>query len=394
MFSITTAFAITPDLILVYGRDTYEYYERRLNATDFTIAEDFERRKINAPISEKIQLVTRLVKSGSALKDAMLYCFPYFAETVERASREISALPVNAEIRFYPDRYPMFEIKRSSYGCRVDEDRIYEEAYYALSSGIKRIGISVQPIPPDVTAESLSACTRLRSKFSTSYVGSTDERKHNIALALSRINGTVVNAGETFSFNERVGKRTASQGFLPAKIIMEGKYVEGVGGGVCQASTTIYNAVLLAGLKVREVHRHTLVPTYVEPSFDAMVNGSGCDFRFINDSKYPVFIKAYADSATATVEIYSTPQENSIVRKSLTLEMGERPADEEFIDENREYTQGLAGGERVKVSGGAPRVKSEGYLVYTYADGRREEIKIRSDEYAETTGKVAIAPTD
>lgn len=96
---------------------------------------------------------------------------------------------------------------------------------------------------------------------------------HNIALAAEKINGCILADGEEFSFNGRVGARTESNGFLSAPIILEGDFVEGVGGGVCQASTTVYNAALLAGMEITEQHPHSLRVGYVEPSFDAMVSG-------------------------------------------------------------------------------------------------------------------------
>ena len=381
-----------PDLTFVYGDKKFEYYEKYVTPTDSTMGEDFSKRKLNAPISEKIELVGRLVRSGSELKDAMLYCFPFLADTVKRARSEICAPPTEGELRFYPDRKPMFEIKRSSPGYELDEDKIYEDAYYALSKGLKKVAVSVKILNPTITAEKLSAFTKLRAKFSTSYESSTDERKHNIALALSRINGTCVHPGEKFSFNAVVGKRTAERGFMSAKIIVEGKYVEGVGGGVCQASTTLYNCALRAGMKITEVHRHSLVPTYVEPSFDAMVNGSGCDFRFKNDTEAPIYIRTYVDDKKVTVEMYSSRLSYDIDCKSVTLYCGERPEDEEFVDVDRKYTEGMYSGEKVRVSGSAPALTSEGYVVFTYSDGRTESFRIRQDEYAECAGRVAVAP--
>ena len=147
----------------------------------------------------------------------------------------------------------------------------------------------------------------LRSKFFTSYPSSTEERKSNIKLAAKSLDYAFVDVGGEFSFNQTVGARTEKRGYKTAKIIVGGEFVDGVGGGVCQVSTTLYNAVLLAGLKVTEFHAHSLPVSYVAPSFDAMVNSGSADLKFINNTHNPVYIRAFADDATLTIEIYGEP---------------------------------------------------------------------------------------
>lgn len=109
------------------------------------------------------------------------------------------------------------------------------------------------------------------------------------------MNLTEIANGEEFSFNAAVGERTEERGYSTAKVIENGKFVEGVGGGVCQVSSTVYNCALLSGLTVTERHRHSLAVSYVEPSFDAMVSYSYADLRFYNDTGKSVFIVADAD---------------------------------------------------------------------------------------------------
>ena len=381
-----------PVLTFVYGGKSYEYRERELTPADFTVSEDFQKRKLDRPVEERMKLVDRLLCGGSEVRDAMLYCFPLLYETVRAATSQICCEPVDSEIRFYPDRSPMFEIKRSTPGYKLNEARIFDDAYFALKRGLKRVALAVEIVQPAHTAEELSAYTKLRASFSTSYASSSDERKHNVELALSKVNGTVLPAGGEFSFNGTVGRRTTANGFLPAKIIVGGKYTEGVGGGVCQASTTVYNCALRAGLNITKVSRHSLVPTYVSPSFDAMVNGSYSDLKFVNNTEGPLFIRAGGENGVAKVEIYSSALPYEIECRSETVSMGERPADEEFVDEERKYTEGLASGEKVRVHGGAPAVESKGYIVKRWPDGRTEETLIRHDKYAEAGASVAVAP--
>ncbi|HKL94383.1 MAG TPA: VanW family protein, partial [Clostridia bacterium] len=106
----------------------------------------------------------------------------------------------------------------------------------------------------------------LRATFSTTYSNSSPNRKHNIKLAASKLNITLY-PDEIFSFNRIVGERSEARGFLTAHIILDGKFVDGVGGGVCQVSTTLYNCALLSDLEILCAHRHSLPVSYVAPSF-------------------------------------------------------------------------------------------------------------------------------
>ncbi len=129
------------------------------------------------------------------------------------------------------------------------------------------------------------------SSYTTYYSAEDRGRCENIAIAASLIDGVTVQAYGEFSFNATVGKRTETAGFQQAKIIVNGEYVSGVGGGVCQVSTTLYNAALKAGLTVSEFHPHSLKVGYIPPSRDAMVS-TGSDLKLFNPHAHPVFLSA------------------------------------------------------------------------------------------------------
>ncbi len=154
-----------------------------------------------------------------------------------------------------------------------------------------------------VTEKHLRGVTREVARFSTRYDTSGENRRHNIALAAKAISGTVVAAGESFSFNEVVGARTAERGFREANIVVNGEFTKGVGGGVCQVSTTLYNAVLLASLPIESAAAHSIPVSYVECSRDCTVS-SAIDFRFLNDSAYPLYIAAATKGSTLTFVLY------------------------------------------------------------------------------------------
>ena len=227
----------------------------------------------------------------------------------------------------------------------------------------------------------------LRSEFYTSYGSSSEERKSNIKLASKALNNVMVDVGGEFSFNLTVGERTEKRGYKTAKIIVNGEFVDGVGGGVCQVSSTLYNAVILAGLTVSEYHSHSLPVSYVAPSFDAMVNSGSADLRFINNTDNPIIINTIADGSKLTVKIYGQPLSVKYERKSVIVEEIPAPDAEEVFDDNGEYPD-LYEGDSMFLRYGKVGYKSEGYLI-TIKNGKKiSEKKIRSDRYAPTKGLV------
>ncbi len=151
--------------------------------------------------------------------------------------------------------------------------------------------------------------------FTTSLDGRTAAQRHNASLAARRIDGAVVAAGSTFSFNRRVGTFTADAGFKKAPVSFNGSLIKDWGGGVCQTSTTVYNAALLAGLPIVERFHHRFAPSYVPPGRDAAVAYPGVDLRFTNNLSEPIRIVAKVADERLIVEFLSVgkPAEKSLV---------------------------------------------------------------------------------
>lgn len=213
----------------------------------------------------------------------------------------------------------------------------------------------------------------LIAKFATYYGDSSENRKHNIALAASAIDGVLLPPEEEFSFNDTVGARTEERGYKAAFVINDGAFVEGVGGGVCQVSGTLYNCALLADLAVTCVHPHSLPVSYVAPSFDAMVS-SWSDLRFVNTLSAPVTVKMTADGQYLRAEIYGVKGEFSVRRRSETL--GEIPFETERLTDTS-----LAPGEERVEAAGKNGLRSEGWLEYFRNGALVRTLRIRRDTY-------------
>ena len=141
----------------------------------------------------------------------------------------------------------------------------------------------------------------------------TSVRKNNVKLSGDKCNGVILLPGEEFSYNNVVGKRTKENGFGEAAAYLNGETVQEVGGGICQTSSTLYNAVLYANLKITERTNHTFVSGYVPIGRDATVSWGGPDFKFKNDQAYPIKIIASYENSRLTTKILGTNVNNVLV---------------------------------------------------------------------------------
>ena len=159
---------------------------------------------------------------------------------------------------------------------------------------------------PKVTLEDIGteAFPDRLSTFSTRYDASDKDRTTNLVIACRKLNGKVIMPGETFSYNETLGPRTYAAGYRNGKIYSNGQVVDGLGGGICQISSTLYNAALMSDMEIVERRNHQFVTSYVDKGRDATVVYGATDFRFKNTRTYPIRLVASATGGVATVSVY------------------------------------------------------------------------------------------
>lgn len=186
----------------------------------------------------------------------------------------------------------------------LDFDISMDEAKEMLKTYQETYTIPLKVIYPSVSTNDIGseAFPDLLSSFKTSFTSSNSNRSTNIRLCSEKINGLVLMPGETFSFNQVVGKRTPEAGFKPATAYSAGKVVQEYGGGICQVSSTLYNAVLYSNLEIVERTNHGYKPSYVKPGLDATVSWGGPDFKFKNNRDYP--IRIVCDTSNKILKIY------------------------------------------------------------------------------------------
>lgn len=192
--------------------------------------------------------------------------------------------------------------------------------------------------------------------FTTRYDVSDVDRSTNLQIACQKINGKVILVGETFSYNQALGPRTVAAGYKNGKIYSGGEVVDGLGGGICQISSTLYNAVLMANLQIVERRNHQFVTSYVAAGRDATVVYGVTDFKFKNTRQYPVRIVASARNGIATVSIYGIKEENEYTFSFSTKTISTIP----YTTQYQEDASLSAGTETVKQKG------ANGIITETY----------------------------
>ena len=184
--------------------------------------------------------------------------------------------------------------------------------------------IPLKTIYPNVTTNMIGteAFPDQLASFSTKYSTRDTDRTTNLRLAANKVNGTVLMPGETFSYNKVVGARTIAAGYKEAAVYENGKVVDGIGGGICQVSSTIYNAAIYANLDIVQRSNHQFVPSYVTASRDATVVYGSIDFQFKNNRDYPIKIVCSVSGGIASCQIFGLKQDNDYQVEISSYETG------------------------------------------------------------------------
>ncbi len=216
--------------------------------------------------------------------------------------------PKNGSISAYDADSDSFLFSPGENGVVIDEVKLAADIQAAISAKDfdAQIQVSGSTVEPEITQASAQSLYKTIGTYTTNTTANS-KRNTNVRLAAQQLNGTIVQPGQELSFNDTVGERTEAKGYQSAAAYNNGEVVQEIGGGVCQVSTTLYNAVLRAGLKISMRRSHTFEPTYVTPGQDATVSWGGPDFKFVNTSKAAVGIKAGYYNQTVTVSVYGIP---------------------------------------------------------------------------------------
>lgn len=280
------------------------------------------------------------------------------APTAEEIKNAINIEVIDARMEKVDGKITIFP---HQVGLQIDETVLEEK----LASGEPVFQVPVTVLNPKVLTDDLGdeAFPNRLSTYTTKYNEGEVSRSTNVKLAAKKVNGTILNSGDVFSFNQVVGKRTYENGFRDAKIFLADKVVDGTGGGICQVSSTIYPAVLYSNLKIVERRNHNFVVSYAKSGIDATVAYGSIDFKFQNNLQNPIRIKATAVNGNMTVEIWGTKENDNTV-EITTETLGYTPRGTKYV-----YNAELPAGEQRVTQGGYDGVKVQSYRIVKDANG-------------------------
>ena len=259
-------------------------------------------------------------------------------------------------------------------GTGIDRDALAETILGTDPLSGTIISIPIHDLEPAITKDMLLNKYTKRGSYKTSFSGSTKNRKYNIRFGAEKINGTILKPGDIFSANETLGKRTRANGWKNAGAYEGGEVVEQAGGGVCQLSSTLYNAVLYADLEIVERRNHSMPVSYVEKGRDATINSVGniIDFKFRNNTSDDIIIISYTEGNYLYMEIYGIDLANDEYDR---IEIRTKQVSSTSIKTVYEYDDSKPTSYEEVISKG-----SKGFVYRTYKDYYKGNTRVKTDD--------------
>lgn len=292
---------------------------------------------------------------------------------VQQVAEAIDVPAKDAAVEKFDPETKTFTFTDEATGLAVDKEQLRQDIETAVAEGTYATPIvpTMVETKPTVTKAQLQEQNTLLASFTTETTSSTS-RNTNIRLCAEAFNGYVVAPGEVFSLNTLTGPRTTDKGYKPAGAIQNGIMVQEPGGGVCQVSTTLFNAVVRAGMEIVERHGHSWPSDYVKIGMDAAIDYPAKDFQFKNVSDAPIYLVSTFEDRQLTVEVYGKP----VVEEGVTIDL--RSTTDSTIrrgEDTMVYDPSLAPGTTETVRRGRDGKKSTTYIQYI-KDGEVIEEKV------------------
>ena len=369
-------------LTLVCGDQTW-----KIVADDLDYHSDYEnvvgqayKLGRDGSVRDRYNAISQLNSSGASFSITRGYDLSLLRIITDQIAEELSYPAVSATVSSFDPHSLKFEFTSAAKGRRVDPEQLYASALAAIQSGVggQTIAITQEIVEPDVTRTELEDSFGKITEAKTSTSGSNKNRLKNIELALKSLNGICVEPGMTFSFNSIVGQRTSERGYKMAGAFVDGLVSEELGGGICQVSTTLFNAVAKADLEIVERQPHSRPVGYVDEGKDAAVSWPSQDFKFTNNTDFPIYLVAGTNENNnrCIISVYGRclPNGQSIVIESHVTETLD-PEEDRYI-----YTTDLPTGTKELVEAAREGYKATAYKIYLDANGKeiRREVLCNS----------------
>ncbi|MCD7777684.1 MAG: VanW family protein, partial [Clostridiales bacterium] len=300
--------SVLTELTITFRCDNFGY-SREFTFKDLGVSYDFEGSvdeaynfgRENSDLKQRYAEVMENKDRGKYLDSEWIYDNTKIEECVQLICDDIDVEPVNSEY-LYEDG--VITVTDSSSGRKVDKDRTVEMTMELLP--IKRsadVMVPVEQLAPEFTREDFEFTSTTIGSYSSNYGGGTSNRVTNLSVAASKLNGQTILPGETFSTNDCFSPYDEASGYAYAGAYVNGELVEDIGGGVCQVSSALYNAALMAELEITERYNHSKKVGYMDYGYDATLAGDVKDLKITNNTGYPLIIKASLENGAVVISI-------------------------------------------------------------------------------------------
>jgi vancomycin resistance protein YoaR len=322
------------------------------------------------------------IKNGENNKNVIPLDFSYSEEKLKeyeaKLQKEATQAAKDASININGSN---ITVKPETEGKTVNLETLDQKLKENINGDINsdnKLTVDIETTKPRVTKEALSKIKGIMGTFSTNYSTSAPGRCNNIEIATKALDGTIVMPGEAFSFNDTVGPRTVERGYQEAGTYVGNKVEPGIGGGICQVSTTLYRAAMKANLRSTERTNHSMTVGYANPGLDATVSYGYLDYKFKNIYDFPIYIKGTTAGKVVTYTIYGDPAALNGKTYDMANEILETiPPETKVVPDNT-----LPVGKEEKDGNGMTGYKVRSYQI-TYENGA--EVKrdiVATDSYA------------
>lgn len=372
---------------LVFEEDKWEIPFRDLGA-GYHLAEAVEQAYMTGregTEKERYAVAGTLLQDGMDIEVAFTYEDEKMQEVLTKVAEEFDRHAEDSKVSRSNGRFVVTEEKVGRVMNQEETKKNIASVLDTQISGTAQIVAEVEE--PKITAEDNSHVTDLIGSFKTTYTMSDKNRNTNLAVGCNYINGTMLAPGEVFSANVGLGPQTYAGGYKDAAVYNNGKVESGVAGGVCQVTTTLYNAAIMAELEIVERHPHSMTVGYVPLGRDAAVAGNYKDLKIKNNTEYPILIEAYASGGNLVMNIYGHEEHSASHKVEYqTVYESTIPKPAEIVTEDPEMPEG----EREVISKGKEGCKVSVYKI-VYENGKQVSKEwFSSSSYRATADEVTV----
>ncbi len=311
----------------------------KLNYSDFNYTYDYMNavkeaysigRGSNFLFNIKEAIFSRINRTN--IKLSFSYEANYINTLLSNIAKEVNQKAIDATIKMEAKK---FVITDEKLGKELDQKKSYDLIIESIENNkISLIDLPLQTTDPEIKSSDLAVIKDKLGEYTTKFNAGDSDRSYNILLATKSVTNVLVKPGQVFSLNKTIGPRLESFGFKTAKVIINNELVPGIGGGVCQVSSTLYNAALLSDLKIVERRNHSLPSSYISLGRDATISGDYIDLKFQNITNYPIYIYGELKGGAVTFSIYGkndTPGRNV---KIITEVISKKQPQMKIIEDN------------------------------------------------------------